>query len=110
MESHEFDKASTRWDIVLVSSRCTKEIDRDRNQKDKAHGVVYEWENMTLWALEWSELIANARSEMQLVRDHLKRKSEELTISDYLKENFPDVLDTLSDPDSPALQKTGTTG
>lgn len=110
LESHQFDKTSTRWDIVLVSSRCTKEIERDRNQKDKPHGVVYDWANMTLWALEWSELITNARSEMQLVRDHLKRKSEELTISDYLRETFPDVLDSLKEPDSPALHRTGTTG
>lgn len=110
LESHQFDRASTRWDIVLVSSRCTREIERDRNQKDKPHGVVYEWENMTLWALEWSELITNARSEMQLVRDHLKRKSEELTISEYLRETFPDVLDSLKDPESPVLHKTGTTG
>lgn len=110
LESHQFDKISTRWDIVLVSTRCTKEIERDRNQKDKPHGVVYEWESMTLWALEWSELIANAKTEMQLVRDHLKRKSEELTISDYLRETFPDVLDSLKDPESPALHRAGTTG
>jgi hypothetical protein len=36
LESHEFDTVSTRWDIFLVSSRCGKEIERDRNQKDKA--------------------------------------------------------------------------
>jgi hypothetical protein len=96
LESHEFDKTSTRWDIFLVSSRCSKEIERDRNQKDKPHGVLYEWDNMTLWALEWSEIITNARSEMQLVREHLKRKSEELTISDYLKENFPEILENMT--------------
>jgi len=50
---------------------------------------------MTLWALEWSEIIANARAEMQLVRDHLKQKSEELTLSDYLRENFPEVLSSI---------------
>ena len=65
---------------------------------------------MTLWALEWSEVISNARSEMQLVRDHLKRKSEELTISDYLRETFPDVLDSLKDPERPVMHRTGTTG
>lgn len=96
LESHEFDKTSTRWDIFLVSTRCNKEIERDRNQKDKPHGVLFEWDTMTLWALEWSEIITNARSEMQLVRDHLKQKSQDLTISDYLKENFPEVLDNIA--------------
>jgi hypothetical protein len=67
----------------------------DRNQKDKPHGVLFEWDNMTLWALEWSEIVANARAEMQLVRDHLKQKSAELTLSDYLRENFPEVLSSI---------------
>jgi hypothetical protein len=61
---------------------AAKEIERDRNQKDKPHGVLFEWDDMTLQALEWSEIIANARAEMQLVRDHLKQKSEELTLSE----------------------------
>ena len=47
------------------------------------------------WALEWSEIETRAREEMQLVRDHLKLKSEELTVSDYLRENFPEILATL---------------
>jgi hypothetical protein len=51
---------------------------------------------LTVWALEWSEIVAKARAEMQLVRDHLKRKSEDLTISEYLKENFPDILEGLT--------------
>jgi hypothetical protein len=96
LESHEFDKRSTRWDIFLVSAKVTSQIDRDRSQKDKLHGVLYEWENMTVWALEWSEIINNAREEMQLVRDQLKKKSEELSVSDYLKENFPEILQNLS--------------
>jgi hypothetical protein len=52
LESREFDTTSRRWDIFLVSSRCGKEIERDRNQKDKPHGVLFEWDNMTPWALE----------------------------------------------------------
>jgi hypothetical protein len=104
LESHEFDTTSTRWDIFLVSSRCGKEIERDRNQKDKPHGVLFEWDNMTLWALEWSEIIANARAEMQLVRDHLKQKSEELTLSDYLRENFPEVLSSIRAKTAPPPQ------
>lgn len=36
LESSEFDKASTRWDLVLVSSATSAEIERDRNQKDKS--------------------------------------------------------------------------
>lgn len=102
LASHEFDKSSTHWDLFLVSAQCTAEIDRDRKQKDKPHGCVWEWDNMTVWVFEWSEIIAKAREEMVLVRDHLKRKSQELTVSQYLTENFPDILDSLNKKLSPA--------
>lgn len=80
-----------------MSAKATKEIERDRKQKDKPHGCLWDWENMTVWAFEWSEIITKAREEMQLVREHLKKKSEELTVSDYLRENFPEILEGLSD-------------
>ena len=94
-DSSQFDKLSTRWDIFLVSAKAKDEIDLDRKQKDRSSGVLAQWENLTLWAFEWSELIARAKKEMQLVRDHLKRKSTELKVSDYLKENFPTILENL---------------
>ncbi|MEQ1858429.1 MAG: ATP-binding protein [Chthoniobacteraceae bacterium] len=96
LSSHEFDKSSTRWDLFLISGRCTGQIARDRQQKDKPHGCVWEWDAMTVWAFEWSEIIAKAKEEMMLVKDHLKRKSEELTVSQYLSENFPDILESLT--------------
>ncbi len=106
LESHEFDKHSTRWDMFLVSAKANKEIERDRNQKDKPYGCLWEWENMTLWAFEWNEVIGRAREEMHLVRDHLKQKSTELTVSDYLRESFPEILESLkmdtAGPASPA--------
>jgi len=68
----------------------------DRSQKDKPYGCLWEWERMTVWAFQWSEIITTAKDEMVLVREHLKRKSEELSVSQYLSENFPDVLAALS--------------
>jgi hypothetical protein len=58
---------------------------------------------MTVWAFEWSEMITRAREELQLVRDHLQKKSKELTVSDYLKENFPEILENLKNG-SPTLE------
>ena len=96
LDSDEFDKTSTHWDLFLVSARVTEEIQRDRTQKDSPHGRLVAWDNMDVWAFEWNEIETRAREEMQLVRDHLKLKSEELTVSDYLRENFPEILTTLS--------------
>ncbi len=103
LESSEFDKLSTSWDLFLVSAVVSPEIQRDRNQKDKPVGCLWDWENMTVWAFEWSEIIARTREEMHLVRQHLRRKTDELSGSEYLRKNFPDVLGSWSTaaPQSP---------
>jgi len=100
-ESDQFEKKSTRWDIYLVSGTASDEIERDRNQKDRPFGMLYEWENMSVWAFQWSELIAQAREEMKLVREHLQEKSNELRVSDYLRSKFPSILDNLEKAAAP---------
>jgi len=94
-KSHEFDKTSTRWDLFVVSSKISDQIDEDRKQKDKKVGCLFEWDNMTIWAFEWSEIIARAKEEMQFVRNNLKMKTEQLGVSEYLKKNYPDILQPL---------------
>jgi hypothetical protein len=51
---------------------------------------------MTVWALSWGEIIGRARTDMQLVREHLEQKSRELSVSTYLQENYPDILPGVS--------------
>jgi hypothetical protein len=46
---------------------------------------------MKLWVFTWAELINDARTELQLVRDHLRAKSQQLSVSEYLKNKFPEV-------------------
>ncbi|MBF0317134.1 MAG: hypothetical protein HQL04_03085 [Nitrospirae bacterium] len=92
----EFDKISTRWDLFLISSEISEDIEDDRRQKDKPIGWLAEWDNMTIWTFTWSEIIGRAKEEMMLIREHLKIKSEQLLISKYLRENFPDVLGSLN--------------
>lgn len=92
MSSSQFDKAATAWDVFLVSAEIQEEIEMDRRQKNKEVGCIAEYENMTVWALSWGEIIGRARSDMQLVREHLDQKSRELSVSTYLQENYPDIL------------------
>ncbi len=95
-ESSEFDKSSTRWDVVLISSEVGTEVEFQRTQKGVEYGCVLNGERMAVWAFAWSEVITRSREEMNLVREHLQRKSQELTVSDYLRENFPEILDDIN--------------
>ena len=88
---------SAKWDIFLVSTKVTKEIERDRQQKDRPFGCIWKHETMTVWALQWSELISRAKEGMHLVHKHLKNKSRELSVSEYLREQFPDILGELTE-------------
>jgi hypothetical protein len=92
MNSPQFDKTMTSWDVFLVSSEIKPELDVQRRQKNKAHGCVGEYENVTVWVLTWGEIIQRARTEMALVRAHLEQKSKELSVSEYLQKNFPEVM------------------
>lgn len=92
MSSPQFDKAATQWDLFLVSAKVTGELESHRHQKNKTVGCVSEQENVTVWVLSWGEIIGRARADMQLVKEHLEMKSRELSVSDYLRENYPDVF------------------
>jgi hypothetical protein len=97
LDSQEFDKTTTKWNLYVVSGKVTDEIERDRNQKDLPHGVLWNWDDMTVWAFQWSELVTRARDEMKLVKDNLERKSRQLSVSEALRKEFPDILNSLSD-------------
>jgi hypothetical protein len=91
-KANDLATPSTRWDVFLVTTGVKDEIERDRCQKDRLHGCAYDWGDLRVWVVKWSEVIQQARDEMALVRDHLKKKSEEISVSDFLRENFPDIL------------------
>jgi hypothetical protein len=90
--SNEFDKTSTRWDLFIVSSGVSEEAEFERDGQNAPYGCLLNKDRIRIWAHSWSEIIAKARSEMQLVKQHLELKSNELSASDYLRETFPNIL------------------
>ena len=53
---------------------------------------LWSFENMDVWAFEWSEIISRSREELHLVRQHLDMKYKELSVSEYLRDNYPEVF------------------
>jgi hypothetical protein len=93
--SAEFDKLSTRFDIFLVSSEIRPDSEDERHKDNLPIGCIDSWENMKLWVFSWADVIARAQEEMRLVKQHLREKSTELSVSEYLRTNFPEILDSL---------------
>lgn len=98
LKSAEFDQSATRWDVFVVSSEVTGEIEAERNQKGRQRGCVFDYENVTVAVHSWGEIIERARAEMHLVQQHLEKKSVELNVSAYLRDNFPDIVLFGSEP------------
>ena len=102
-KSPQFDHESIEWHLYVVSSDISDSVDEDRHQDDRQAGILYTWPNMTVWAFRWSEVIRRQRDELTLVTKHLERKSSELSLSEFLQDNFPEVLQSLAAriPDGP---------
>ena len=88
-QSAEFDKASTRWDLFLVSADVQASVEEQRSMAGLPHGLIYPGKGGNIWVLKWSEIITRAREELQLVLQHLERQSNELSVTDYIKEHYP---------------------
>jgi hypothetical protein len=91
-QSQQFDRLRTQWDIFVVSSEVSTDVDLLRKQRLRPEGCIADADGLRLWALSWGEIIQKAKSEMRLVREHLKLKSQELSGSEYLRKHFPDAL------------------
>lgn len=97
-ESAEFDKSQTKWDIYLISSEISGEVEFELTQTDRDYGHVHKSGNINIWVLRWSTIIERAKSEMALVEQLLKTKTEELSVSEYLRTEFPFLVPAESLP------------
>lgn len=87
--SPELSKISSSWELFLVSSDLSDDVEAERTQQNRPVGLIFEQSGMKVWVFKWSELIQKSKDEMQLVRDHLKMKTDELAVSEDLKKEFP---------------------
>lgn len=88
-KSKEFSTDSVHWDLFLISADVSDDVDSDRKQKDRPLGLITHSDNMKIWVFKWSEVIQKSKEEMRLVKEHLKLKAQELSVADYIKEEFP---------------------
>ncbi|MCB0413370.1 MAG: ATP-binding protein [Bdellovibrionales bacterium] len=85
----ELSQISAAWELFLVSSDLNDDVEAERTQQNRPVGLIFEQANLKVWVFKWSELIQKKKDEMQLVRDHLKMKTDELAVSEDLKKEFP---------------------
>ncbi len=66
-EDPRFADTKTRWQFWVVSTDVAKDGDRERKQRDRPFGLVYEAEDidMQVWVKTWGEVIEDAEHRMK---------------------------------------------
>jgi hypothetical protein len=81
-----FLKEKTRWRFVVVSNDMDEHAKRKARQRDKPHGLVFDDAdlNIQVWAYDWTEIIANARTRLQFINTSLSYEASRETSRAYL--------------------------
>ncbi len=71
---------------------------RKARQRDKPEGLVFDdaEQNIQVWAYEWEEMIANARTRLQFINQNLSYEADQDTAKTYLQKahaKFIPVID-----------------
>lgn len=87
-EDERFKGVPAKWTFLAISNEFDSYAKREANQRNKPKGQIYDDAdlNMTVNIKTWAEVIANARSKLQFINQHLQYNVNQDTSQKYLKE------------------------
>jgi hypothetical protein len=105
-EDERFRHLTTRWSFWVLSNDLDAFARNQTRQKGKARGQVYQSEdgNIEVWAKTWSEIIAESKSRMKFVQDHLQATVDKESSLRYLKRTYAKYLAGIAEDDAPSDQ------
>jgi len=80
---------NNRWEYYLVSSKITTELELCIPDKEK--GILYQYENYTIYAVTWESIIRSARFALGQVKKQLEIKITEEHRASLLEKYLGDV-------------------
>ena len=98
-----FSGIPATWKFLAVSNKLNDEAEDDANQQGQPRGRV--WVNqdgsISVWVIEWAELINNARSRLGFINQSLDYKAGRESANEYLKKAhsrfIPDAVEENSE-------------
>ena len=106
-KDNRFDKETTEWDFILVSTDMDNYVEERATQPLKKRGLAFELQEgrVRVWVHRWNTIIAGAQHRLQFVKDQLKYDPSADQAVSYFQENFPDyVPESVIDLDARPLQ------
>jgi len=82
-----FLKEKTRWKFVVVSNSMDEHAKRKANQRGRRRGLVFDdgEYNIQVWAFEWTDIVADARTRLQFINESLNYEASRETAKAYLE-------------------------
>lgn len=101
-EDERFRHLSTRWSFWVVSNDLDSYARLQTRQKGKARGQVFQSESgsIEVWVKTWAEVLAECKSRMQFVQDHLQANVDKESSLRYLKRTYDKYLIGIAISDS----------
>lgn len=83
-----FDKTNTRWTFIAVSNEMDSFALEEIDQTNRARGLIYEKDNLSVWIYTWSEIIQAAQARLHFFQKQLGYEASRTTATDYLEEKY----------------------
>lgn len=87
-----FDSIEVKWDFFVVSTEVNAAVDRERNQNDRPHGLIFSSDGIRVWVKTWAEIIEEAKHRHKFVQDRLGYQPDEQNALKYLRETHEKYL------------------
>jgi hypothetical protein len=106
-EDRRFADTNTRWQFWVVSTDVAKDGDRERKQRDRAFGLVYEADDIDIqvWVKTWGEVIEDAAHRMKFFQRALNVQATRDQGVEYLRQRHaefvPEPLRNGGEPTAP---------
>lgn len=100
-EDPRFHRGKTRWRFLVVSNTMDDHARRKARQRERKPGLVFDDAdlNIQVWAFDWTELIANARTRLEFINASLNYEANRETAKDYLLQAHARFIPDLNDDD-----------
>lgn len=96
-EDERFLNVKAKWSFIAISNELDSYVTRKANQRNLSPGIVFQDGelNITVYVKSWAEIIADARSKLQFINQHLEYKVTLESSQKYLKDAHEKYIPTI---------------
>lgn len=98
-EDERFRHLKTRWSFWVLSNDLAPFAQVETRQMGKARGQIFQSEdgNIEIWVKTWAEVLAECKSRMRFVQEHLQANVDRESSLKYLKKTYEKYLTGIVD-------------